>query len=128
MLKRPVWLGRDHISSTRREKAVQKLTRGKKVRQLGNLVSAIYQNQIPQEDLDTEVSQEIARAFAQCTDRILLFESLRHLETRTKLVEDSRYIRGVLALIRDPSHWLRPIEAQCRQTIFLFDKTPVRRI
>lgn len=108
-LRRPVHPGTYDVSQERREKAVQKLTRGKKSRQIAGLISAIHRNRISQEDLDTETSREIAAAFAQSDDPAFLRESLRLLERGTKLLDDSRYIRGILALIRDSSQWLRSL-------------------
>jgi hypothetical protein len=108
-LKRPVWRGREHISQERREESIRKLTRGKKSRQIGSLISAIYGNRISQEDLDTETAREIAAAFAQSDNRTFLHECLGLLESSTKLLDDSRYLRGILALIRNSPQWLRPL-------------------
>ncbi len=110
-LRRPAWSRARRVSEQQREEAMRKLTRSKKTRQIVSLISAIYQNRISEEDLDTEVSREIARVFAQSADPGFLFDTLHLLEGRTKLIEDSGYIRGVLALINDSAQWLRPIEA-----------------
>ncbi|MGE5293954.1 MAG: PcfJ domain-containing protein [Solirubrobacterales bacterium] len=108
-LKRPVYRGTYDISQERREKSIHELVHGKKSRQIGSLISAVYRNRASQEDLDTETAREIGAAFAQSDNRTFLHECLRLLESSTKLLDDGRYLRGILALIRNSPQWLRSL-------------------
>lgn len=109
-LKRPHWPSVYDLAKERRQEATKKLVKGKRTRNLKTFIRACYEQRISPEALDTEPSQVIFREFTESDDPHFLFETLQLLETTTKLIRQIKHIRGVLALVRHPSRWLRSLE------------------
>jgi len=109
-LKRPTWRGTYDFSGPQRQGAIQRLTSAKKTRDVARLIGALCRGGISPEDLDTEISRKLAGAFAQASDPARLFDILRFLKSRTKLLDDAKYVDGILALSQEQAQWLRPIE------------------
>ncbi|MBM4027823.1 MAG: hypothetical protein FJ280_20845 [Planctomycetes bacterium] len=107
-LKRPTFRGSHDISEQQRQDAIQKLTRGKKTRDVVRLLTALYQKSVSPEDLDTEISRKLSGAFAQTPDPVVLFDTLQSLKAQSKLLDNVKYIDGILALINSSEQWLRP--------------------
>jgi len=109
-LKRPSWPGQNVVPEERRVRAIRTLAGTRVTRDVAKLIPAVYRGRVGKESLDAPIARELSYAFEHATDPSMLFDVLRLLQSKTKLLDDLRYIRGVLALTNDAAQWLRPIE------------------
>ncbi len=94
----------------KRKRVVARLTLSKKTRNIRSLISAIHSSKISKDELDTPVSQEIFAGFEETSDPETLLQVLMFVESKSELLEESPYVRGVIGLTQDASHWLRPLQ------------------
>ena len=81
--------------------------KGKNIRQT---IDDIYHNRFSSEAIKNEIQKEIYQAFECTQHRNILYESLRYLERKTKLLQELKFTRAVIGLIEHFHHWVKPLE------------------
>ncbi|MDH3974563.1 MAG: PcfJ domain-containing protein, partial [Deltaproteobacteria bacterium] len=94
----------------KQREADRKLANARKTHKVRNLIEAIYNGQINENNLDREISKIIFEGFKNSSDPLILLKTLRYLEGKSKLIKEANHIRGVIALTAKSSQWLRPLD------------------
>jgi hypothetical protein len=90
--------------------AKERLAQSKQTRKPRLLISAVFQNKLSTEDLDTDTAKAMAEAFQQSELPDMLYSALRFLEAHTKLLLDIRHVEGALELLSHPEEWHRSFD------------------
>jgi hypothetical protein len=101
---------REKIYREFRETATEKLMHSKITRKLPNLIRSINEGTISEEDLDTPLSKAIYRGHHEATDRENMGQYLLYINSKSRLLQTEHHARGVIALMKNSSSWLRPLE------------------
>ncbi len=94
----------------RRKAAESCLKKYKKESKLRFQIVQLYNKQISNQHIHSDVLREIAKGFKHCAFPKFLFEVLLHLEGMTDFVEDVHYVKGIVGLVNHRANWCRPLQ------------------
>ncbi|MBF0266556.1 MAG: PcfJ domain-containing protein [Gammaproteobacteria bacterium] len=77
---------------------------------LKQIITKIYHNNIQLECLNTEILQTIYQGFRYVQEKTQLHKTLLFLDSKTDLLKDPHYIKGVITLTKYSNNWIRPLE------------------
>jgi hypothetical protein len=97
------------VENTRQEPQLI-LSRSNKSNKIRSLITKVYRNEISKAELVTAQAKAIFDGFRDSGDPETLYRLFQVVESRSKLLTSTEYIRGIIELSIDAGGWLRPIE------------------